>query len=73
MRATLRRAALSFLSGFVVFFLFYLFVRFSVDAVIIGAFGGAVTAAAVLYLFRRMAQDDASAPATPPGPRITPR
>lgn len=68
MRTTIRRGTISFLTGFVVTFLIYLFVRFNADQVmlgmVIGTVGGVTTAVAVIYLFRKLAEEDAAT--TPP-------
>lgn len=59
----LRRRLLWFLIGFVAVFVVYLFVRFNVDAVILGivvsAFGGVATSLLIFFLERRFPEETA--------------
>lgn len=57
----LKRRLLWFLIGFVVVFLVYLFVRYNVDAILLGMFiaagGGAVVSIGVYWLERRFPEE----------------
>ena len=57
-----------FLTGFIITFLIYLFIRYNVDSIIlgavIGAVGGAALVAAAMYLDRRFPDDRATAAPT---------